>query len=65
MLAPDRLKNIDIVLSRLKISSQAVMEALFNINFVLFTQEKIELMFNAAPDDSEVELFREHPPELI
>lgn len=63
LLAPERLKNVEMVLSRLKMSFIAVKEALLMVDFAVLTLDKIEMLRNAAPEALEIDLFVHHPPE--
>lgn len=45
------------ILSRLKVSYVSVREALYVLDFKVLTQDKIEMLKNAAPETAEVDLF--------
>lgn len=62
-LQPERLKNVEMILSRLKVSAVAVKEALLQIDFEFLNQDRIELVKNAGPEKDEVDLYLNNPLE--
>lgn len=56
---------MEMILSRLKVSYVAIREALLILDFKILTQDKIEMIKNAAPEGNEIDLFEQHPPEDI
>jgi diaphanous 1 len=62
-LGADRLKNVEMILSRIKVSGVSVKEALFAIDFTFLTVERTEVLKNAAPEKDEIDLFVGHPIE--
>jgi hypothetical protein len=57
LLPPDRSKNIELVLNRLKMSATQLKHALFHIDFKVITSEKQDMLINAAPEKEEIDLY--------
>jgi len=53
ILTADRSKNVELVISRLKMSALTLKEALLNINYSILIEDKISMIFNAVPEKEE------------
>ncbi|CAD8139672.1 unnamed protein product [Paramecium octaurelia] len=64
-LQAERCKNVELVISRLKISSLTLREAFLKIDTSILTEEKIAMIINAVPEKEEQEVFLHfNPPDL-
>jgi len=62
-LTADRLKNVEMIVGRIKVSAPAMKDALLQIDFAILTQDKVEILKNAAPEPDEIEMFASTPLE--
>jgi hypothetical protein len=51
------------VLSRLKLSSIQIKNALLTIDFEIISNDRQEMLLNTAPNSDELEIFTLNPPE--
>ena len=56
MLPPDKVKNLEIVLGKLKLSNTALVEALFSIDEKILTLNTVENLLGVIPSDEEVKM---------
>ncbi|CAD8146639.1 unnamed protein product [Paramecium pentaurelia] len=62
-LQAERCKNVELVISRLKISSLTLREAFLKIDTNILTEEKIAMIINAVPEKEEQEMFLHFNPQ--
>lgn len=62
-LSSERCKNVELVISRLKMSALTLKEALLIIDYDVITEEKVDMLINAVPEKEEQEIFLHYQPE--
>ncbi|CAD8063467.1 unnamed protein product [Paramecium primaurelia] len=59
MLGPERIKNLEIVLGKLKMSNQLIVDSLYQLDETVLRPNIVESLITAMPNDTEVGLWQD------
>ncbi|CAK69687.1 unnamed protein product (macronuclear) [Paramecium tetraurelia] len=59
MLGPERMKNLEIVLGKLKMSNQLIVESLYQLDETVLRPNIVESLITAMPNDTEVVMWQD------
>jgi diaphanous 1 len=58
LLRQERSRNVELILSRIKLSNSVIVESLFSCNPEILSSEKVEALINCLPQEGEAALYK-------